>query len=347
MTRVVKIGSLKVGGRHSVKIKGMLKTPTKDTKGLIKEAKRLKQEGVEAIRVAVKERKDAKLAPLLRSCVALPLVADVHFHSSLAHLAIEAGFDGIRLNPLNIYKKREVREIARAAKMNNVSIRVGINSGGFRKKFSSPAKLAQQMVKEAESYLKVLEREEFFDILVSLKGSDVLSTIAANKLFSQKFDYPVHLGITATGPFLEGVVKSSVGLGKLLCEGVGDVLRVSLSAPSFWEVRVAKHILEAVNLRQFGPQIISCPTCSRCEVDLLKIVNKFEKELRKSSLSQPLRVAIMGCVVNGPGEANQADIGVAFGKKKAAIFRNDKILKWSNEEKVVSDLMKEVERITS
>jgi len=146
---------------------------------------------------------------------------------------------------------------------------------------------------------------------------------------------------------LEGVVKSSVGLGKLLCEGVGDVLRVSLSAPSFWEVRVAKHILEAVNLRQFGPQIISCPTCSRCEVDLLKIVNKFEKELRKSSLSQPLRVAIMGCVVNGPGEANQADIGVAFGKKKAAIFRNDKILKWSNEEKVVSDLMKEVERITS
>ena len=345
MTKVVKIGNLKVGGKNPVRIKGMLKTLTKDTKNLIKEAKTLKEEGAEAIRVAVKEKEDAKLAVLLKKHVSLPFVADIHFNSALALSAIEGGFESVRLNPMNIYNKKDVKQIARMAKHYGVSIRVGVNSGGFRKKFASSEKLAQAMVKEVEKYLKVLEGENLFDIMVSIKGSDVISTIAANKIFSKKHHYPLHLGITASGPFLEGVTRSSVGLGSLLSSGIGDIIRVSLTAPSYLEIRVAKHILESLNLRRFGPEIISCPTCSRCEVDLIKIVDKFKEKIQASGFNKHLRIAIMGCVVNGPGEAYQADIGVAFGKKKAAIFRKDKILKISNENKIIPDLLREVEKI--
>ncbi len=338
----MKIGDLGVGGKNPVRIKGMLKTPTKDTKNLIKEAKALEKEGAEAIRVAVREEKDASVAKLLKKHIQIPLVADVHFHANLALMSIDRDFDGIRLNPLNIRKSKEVKEIARAAKASSVSIRVGVNSGGFKRKFSSPKALGTQMVKEAEVYLKTLEGENFFDIMVSLKGSDVLSTIAANELFSTRHNYPLHLGVTATGPFLEGIAKSSLGLGSLLHQGLGDIIRVSLTAPSLWEIRVAKYILQALNLRQFGPEIISCPTCSRCEVDLVSIVDKFKKALEKEKIKQPVRIAIMGCVVNGPGEAYQADIGVAFGKKKAVIFKKDKILGQSSEKKIVADLIKEV-----
>ncbi|MBU1367132.1 MAG: flavodoxin-dependent (E)-4-hydroxy-3-methylbut-2-enyl-diphosphate synthase, partial [Candidatus Omnitrophica bacterium] len=224
----------------------------------------------------------------------------------------------------------------------NVSIRVGVNSGGFKKQFSSPQSLARQMVKKTESYLKVLEGEGFSDIMVSLKGSDVLSTVIANRIFSQRFDYPVHLGITASGPFLQGVIKSSLGLGILLSEGIGSIIRVSLTAPSFWEVRAAKDILQFLNLRKFGPEIISCPTCSRCEVNLINVVGRFERELEKTNFNKPLRIALMGCIVNGPGEAKQADIGAAFGKRKAVIFRKDKILGYSNEKNIVNDLLREV-----
>ncbi len=342
MSKIVKIGNLGVGGKNPVRIKGMLKTPTKNTKDLIKEAKTLEKEGAEAIRVAVRERGDASVAKLLKKHIDTPLVADVHFHANLALMSIDQGFEGIRLNPLNISKRKEVKEIARAAKASGVSIRVGVNSGGFKRKFSSPKALGLGMVKAVETYLKVLETENFFDIMVSLKGSDVLSTIAANELFSKRHNYPLHLGITATGPFLEGVAKSSLGLGNLLYQGLGDVIRVSLTAPSFWEIRVAKYILQALSLRKFGPEIISCPTCSRCEVDLVGIVDKFKQALEKEKIKQPVRIAIMGCVVNGPGEACQADIGVAFGKKKAVIFKKDKILGQSGDKKVVADLIKEV-----
>ncbi len=344
MTREIKIGNLGVGGRHPVRIKGMLKAQAANTRSLIKEAKRLEKEGAEAIRVAVMEKKDTKLAQLLKKQVSVPLVADIHFHSQLALLAIEEGFDGIRLNPLNIYKRKEVKQIARLAKAKGISIRVGVNSGGFKKKFSAPLDLAQAMVKTCDNYLKILEGENFFDIMVSLKGSDVLSTIIANRIFSQKHNYPLHLGVTATGPFLNGIVKSSIGLGNLLYEGVGSIIRVSLTAPSFWEVRAAKYILQSLSLRQFGPEIISCPTCSRCEVKLINVVDKFKKELKSLEINKPLRVAIMGCVVNGPGEAYQADIGVAFGKKKAVIFRKGNILKRSSEKKIIEDLIGEIKR---
>jgi len=341
--KTVKIGNLEVGDRNPVRIKGMLKTSIKDSKNLIKEAKRLEKEGAEALRVAVREKKDAKIAALLKNHIAVPLVADIHFHYKLALLAIEEGFEGVRLNPLNISKRKEVSEVARLAKERGISIRVGVNSGGFREKFRSPADMAKEMVKRCEDYLKLLEAQKLFDIIVSLKGADVLTTIAANRMFSEKHNYPLHLGVTASGPFLEGVIKSSLGVGSLLLEGIGDVVRVSLTAPSFWEIRVAKHILQALNLRRFGPEIISCPTCSRCEVDLINIVNKFKKELKVSGFNKPLQIAIMGCIVNGPGEAYQADVGAAFGKKRAVIFKKDKILKQSSEDRIVKDLMGEVE----
>lgn len=342
-TKVVKVGNLKIGGNNPVRIKAMLKTPAKNTAGLIREAKLLEKEGAEAIRVAVKEAKDAKLAIILKKHTAVPYVADVHFHQRLALAAIDNGFDAIRLNPLNICKKAQVREIARFAKSAGVSIRVGVNSGGFRKNFSDSRALAKQMAESALDYLKLLEAESFFDIMISLKGSDVVSTVLANKIVSRRCNYPMHLGVTATGTFLAGVVKSCLGIGGLLNEGIGNIIRVSLTAPSFWEARAAKEILVALGLRRFGPEVISCPTCSRCEVNLIKVVDKFNKELKKTKFNKNRRIAIMGCVVNGPGEAYQADIGVAFGKKKAVIFRKDKILKNTTENNVVGDLLKELQ----
>ncbi|MBU2473856.1 MAG: flavodoxin-dependent (E)-4-hydroxy-3-methylbut-2-enyl-diphosphate synthase [Candidatus Omnitrophica bacterium] len=341
-TRVVRIGKLKLGGGNPVRIKAMLKTPTREVKKLIKEACQLKQEGAEAIRLAVREEKDARILSLLKKEVDLPFVADVHFHYQCALLAIEQGFDAIRLNPLNIYKKNQVKEVARKAKAYGISMRVGVNSGGFKRKFNNPLAQAKAMVSACAGYLKVLEAVEFFDIMVSLKGSDVMSTIWANRLFAQKFNYPLHLGVTASGPFLEGTVKSSIGLGSLLQEGIGDIIRVSLTAASFWEIRLAKEILQALGLRAFGPQIISCPTCSRCEVNLIDIVDKFKKELQSSDVKQPLTIALMGCVVNGPGEASQADIGAAFGKTRAAIFKDGKILKQTSQNKVIEELLKGV-----
>jgi len=345
MKKVVKIGRLKIGGKNPVAIKGMLKSSTSNTRALAKEAKTLEKEGVQALRLAVRNRQDAKLASFLRKQVKVPLVADVHFHPQAAIAAIEEGFDCLRLNPLNIRKKSDVKKITQAAKQHRISIRVGVNSGGFKKGFSSSQALGRQMAQAAGSYLKILESEKFFDIMVSLKGSDIGSTITANRIFSKKHDYPIHLGITAAGPFLEGIIKSSIGLGSLLYEGIGNVIRVSLTAPSFWEVRAAKSILQALNLRRFGPEGISCPTCSRCEVDLEAIVNRLKKELERLNIDKPLRIAVMGCVVNGPGEAAQADIGAAFGKGKAAIFRKNKILCYSSESKVIKDLIKRIRGI--
>jgi (E)-4-hydroxy-3-methylbut-2-enyl-diphosphate synthase len=201
------------------------------------------------------------------------------------------------------------------------------------------------MVRAVRDYLKILEKERFFDIMVSLKGSDIRSTVSANELFAKEFDYPLHLGITATGAFLNGIVKSSIGLSGLLSKGIGNIIRVSLTAPSYWEIRIAKNILAALSLRKSGPEIISCPTCSRCEVDLIKIVEKFDEKLRQSCLEKPLKVAIMGCVVNGPGEARAADIGVAFGNKKAVIFKKYKIIKQTDEKNIITDLFKEVARL--
>lgn len=342
MTRVVRIGKLKIGGKNPVRIKGMIKSSYANPSKVIKEARDLEAVGAQAIRLAIRERKDVKVAKLLKKHIDLPLVADIHFDHSLALLAIDAGFEGIRLNPLNITKQAQVQEVARACKKNKVSIRVGVNSGGFRQKFRSNTEAASLMVKAAGKYISWLEKKSFFDIMVSLKGADVCSTIAANKQFASKYKYPLHLGVTATGSQIQAVVRSAIGIGSLLASNIGDVIRVSLTDSSQEEVRVAKLILEALDLGKFGPQVISCPTCSRCEVNLIKAVNDFKKRLADSRITKPVRIAIMGCVVNGPGEASQADIGVAFGAKQAVIFKDNKIIKKTNAKCMVNDLIKEI-----
>lgn len=344
MTRVVKIGRIKIGGENPVVVKGMLKTSLEDRAGLCKEARDLAQEGAEIIRVAIMKERDCSLLRDLRRVAPVSFEADIHFNYLLAMRALESGFDAIRLNPLNIFKKKEVKEIVRLAKEKRIPIRVGINSGGFIRNFSSPRTMAKAMVRKVVSYINWMEEEGFFDIMVSLKASDIETTIIANELFSARYKYPLHLGITATGFVEQGIVKSSLGIGLLLREGIGHALRVSLTANSQLEVRIAKYILQSLNIRSFTPEIISCPQCSRCEVDIEKIVGDFVKKLYQEKIFTPLKIAIMGCVVNGPGEAFQADIGVAFGKNRAAIFRKDKIIGYTNRECVIKDLLKEVRR---
>ncbi|MFO8052800.1 MAG: flavodoxin-dependent (E)-4-hydroxy-3-methylbut-2-enyl-diphosphate synthase [Candidatus Omnitrophota bacterium] len=343
-TKVVKIGGLEIGGRTPIRIKGMLKTPTKKVGLLLKEAKQLQKEGAEAIRVAVEKEKDAELVTLLKKDITVPIAADIHFQPKLAILAINNGFDQIRLNPLNISNKKDIKRIAQLAGQKKVPIRVGVNSGGFKQINLSEKDLAKQMVEECANYIETLESQKFFDIMVSLKCADVATTITANRIFSKKSDYPLHLGVTATGSYLEGVTKSSVGLGAMLSQGIGDLIRVSLTTDSLTEVKVAKYIIQSLGLRNFGPEIISCPTCSRCGVNLPEVVENFREKLDELNYKKPSKIAIMGCAVNGPGEATQADLGVAFGKGKGILFKKGKILKKTSEGKIMDDLVEELKQ---
>jgi len=342
MTKIAKIGNIKIGSEYPIRIKGMLKKNLTDREAILKEALDLEKEGAEIIRIAVKDRNNIGILNYLKKSISAPLVADIHFNYKLALESIEAGFDGIRLNPLNIKDTNGIREVIKKAKAKKTHIRVGINSGGFKKRLSKE-KLANEMVKNALEFIKLLEKEKFQNISISLKASDVNTTILANRILSKKTDYPIHLGVTATGTFLEGIVKSVLGIGILLNEGIGNILRVSLTSDSILEIKVAKFILQALNLRYFSPEIISCPTCSRTQVDLIRIVNEFQKKLNSLSNSNlPKKIAIMGCEVNGPGEASFADIGIAFGNKRAILFKKGKILRVLKEDNLIEEFLKEV-----
>lgn len=328
MTRKIKVGKLKIGGGEKVIIQSMTKTDTRDVGRTVKQIRALEKDGCELVRVAVKDFEAAGAIKKIKKRIRIPLVADIHFDYRLAILAIENGADKIRLNPGNVYKQDQVTEVARSARKHRVPIRVGVNSGSIRA--FKKGGLAARMVKTALDYTKVLEKAGFYDIIVSLKASDVLTTIDACRRFSRQSRYPLHLGITAAGPVSTGIVRSAVGLGLLLSEGIGDTIRVSLTAHPCEEVSAAKSILCSLGLRRFGPKIISCPTCGRCQVDLHKIVGEIEKALAAKNFShtpRTLKIAVMGCEVNGPGEARGADIGVAFGKNAGALFKKGKIVK--------------------
>lgn len=344
-TKVVRLGKLKIGGNHPIVIKGMIKTSYNQPARVIAEAKGLMVSGAQAIRLAVRETNDVRFAQLLKNNkVDVPLVADIHFDARLALAAIEAGFDGIRLNPLNITNRAQVHEIARLAKHNRIPIRVGINSGGFRRTFSNDQQQAIAMVKAVGQYISWLRQVNFSDIMVSLKGADVATTIKANRLFAAKFNYPLHLGVTATGQTELAVVKSAIGIGSLLALDIGNIIRVSLTQSSQNEIILARLILQALNLGNFGPEVISCPTCSRCQVNLKKISQTLNQRIQTLNLKQPIKIAAMGCVVNGPGEAIQADIGAAFGAKKAVIFKKGKIIKTSPESQVLNELVSAIKK---
>ena len=314
MTKQVRVGKVKIGGKAPIVIQSMAKTDTRDVAATVTEIRELEKAGCELVRVAIRDFQAADAIKKIKKEIRIPLAADIHFDYRLALAAIENGADKIRLNPGNIRREEHVIEVARAAKKRRVPIRVGVNSGSVG--YEGRGNLAGLMVKKAVDYIKILEKARFYDIIVSLKASDVLTTIDAYRRFSKKSRYPLHLGITAAGPISTGLVKSSIGIGALLLEGIGDTIRVSLTADPCSEVIAAKNILQALELRRFGPEIISCPTCGRCQVNLQRIVGDMEDRLSvigyRLSVNKFPKIAIMGCEVNGPGEAKDADIGIAF-----------------------------------
>lgn len=318
--RVVKIGSVHIGGSYPIAIQSMVKTKTSNVLKAVRQIRCLQDAGCEIVRLAVKDNKDAEAIAKIKKLVSVPLVADIHFDWRLALRAIKNGADKIRLNPGNIGKERHIREVVGAAKKAGIPIRIGLNSGSIGRSDTQ----VKTMMSSCRNYLRIFEDLEFYDIVLSLKASDVRTTIEAYRRMAVLCDYPFHLGLTATGASFKGAVQSSIAIGSLLLGGIGDTIRVSLTDAPGQEVRTAKYILEALGLRRFGPHIVSCPTCGRCQVDLIAIVRKLEQELGVKQITRPLRIAVMGCEVNGPGEAMDADIGIAFGKDQGLLFKNGK-----------------------
>ncbi|MDD5595722.1 MAG: flavodoxin-dependent (E)-4-hydroxy-3-methylbut-2-enyl-diphosphate synthase [Candidatus Omnitrophica bacterium] len=343
-TKVIKIGKVSIGGNHPIAIQSMAKTKTSDVQRTVAQIKELEKSGCEIVRVAIKDLDDAHALSQIKKKIRIPLVADIHFDWRLGLAAVNCGADKIRLNPGNIFKRAEVLQIAKAAKERKIPMRVGLNSGSLPA-HNAKRNIADKMVSSALDYIKILESCNFFDIVISLKASNIPDTIEAYRKISKHCDYPLHLGVTATGPSFSGAIKSAIAIGDLLLQGIGDTIRISLTDQPTEEIRAAKSILEAVELRNFGPELISCPTCGRCEVDLVKIVKELESVIRNTQYTipaKPLKIAVMGCVVNGPGEAKEADLGIAFGKKDGLLFKHGKAIKKVSLDRCVSELLKEL-----
>lgn len=343
-TKRIYVGDVSIGDGAPIRVQSMTKTDTRDVKATVNEIRRLEKAGCEIVRVAVPDETAAKALGEIKRKINIPLIADIHFNYKLALEAIKQGVDGLRINPGNIGAKWKVKEVVNAAKDRRIPIRIGVNAGSLPKdlieKYGHPS--PQAMVEAAERHIEMLEELDFHDIKISLKASDVMKTVEAYRAFSSKYDYPLHVGITETGPVPEGVVKSSIGIGLLLLEGIGDTIRVSLTDSSVVEVNVAYEILRVAGLRQFGVEIISCPTCGRCEVDIKKMVREVKRALR--NIKEPLRVAVMGCSVNGPGEAKEADFGVAGGRGQGIVFAKGKIIKTVKESELVKALIEEIKK---
>ncbi|MFH0855305.1 MAG: flavodoxin-dependent (E)-4-hydroxy-3-methylbut-2-enyl-diphosphate synthase [Candidatus Omnitrophota bacterium] len=324
-SRVIKIGRVSIGGDNPIAIQSMVKHKTSDIGKVLRQVRELESNGCQIIRLSVKDELDARSLKKIKKQANAPIVADIHFDYRLALKAIDSGVDKIRLNPGNIYKKAQVREVVSASKAARIPLRVGLNSGSVKDPRSK--NMPDKLVNSALEYIKIIEACQFRDIVVSLKASDVLDTVSAYRKIARFCDYPLHLGVTATGSPFGGAIKTGVALGILLSGGIGDTIRVSLTDTPVREVYAAKAILESLDLRKFGHSLISCPTCGRCEVDLIKVVRELEAKLPAAGCrlpAAPLKVAIMGCVVNGPGEAKEADLGIAFGKSEGLLFKKGK-----------------------
>lgn len=339
---VLSIGDVKIGGNNPITIQSMITTKPSNTDKSIKKIKKLEKLGCEIIRIAVPTMKDAKALKKIKSAINIPLVADIHFDYKLAIESIKSGVDKLRINPGNIGKKENVEKIVKLAKSKNIPIRIGVNSGSLEKSLIKKyGKICPEaIVESALRHIKILEELNFNLIVVSLKSSDILQTVESYKLLAKKCDYPFHIGITEAGTLFSGTVKSSIGIGSLLLKGLGDTIRVSLTSDPSEEIRVGKEILKSLNLREFGPKIISCPTCGRCNVNLEKIANKVQEAVKNLKIN--ITIAIMGCGVNGPGEAKEADIGIAGGKNEFIIFKKGQIVKKIDESEVIDYLLKEI-----
>ncbi len=344
-TRPVLIGKVQVGGGAPVSVQSMTKTDTRDAAATIEQIKQLALDGCEIIRAAVPDREAAAALPAILKEASIPLVADIHFDYRLALEAIKAGVAGLRINPGNIGGRDKVEEVVKAASEKGIPIRIGVNTGSLEKEVLERygGITAGAMAESALRHIDILEKLNFFNIKISLKSSNVPLMVDAYRLLAAQVDYPFHIGVTEAGTLRSGTVKSAVGIGILLNEGIGDTIRVSLTGNPGHEVRVGYEILKALGLRRRGVELISCPTCGRTRIDLIRIAGEVEERLQ--SLDRPLKVAVMGCVVNGPGEAREADVGIAGGKGTGLIFRKGEIVRKVPEDRLVDELLKEIETL--
>ena len=345
MTRQISIGDVKIGGGAPISVQSMTNTKTTDTNATVAQIKALVDAGCDIVRVAVPDMSAAENIYNIKSQVDVPLVADIHFDYRLALKAIEQGIDALRINPGNIGDEERVKAVVEAAKTRNITIRIGVNAGSLDKKLLAEygKVTAEALVESALEHIRILEKLNFYDIKISLKAHDVPLTLDAYRLMSETVDYPLHLGITEAGTVNTGIIKSAVGIGALLAEGIGDTFRISLTGDPVNEVKVANEILKALGLKEYGPTLISCPTCGRCNIDLPSIAEKVEQRL--SGITKPIKVAVMGCVVNGPGEARDADIGIAGGKGEGLVFRKGEVINKVPEDKLVDALFEELDKL--
>ncbi|AVX20729.1 4-hydroxy-3-methylbut-2-en-1-yl diphosphate synthase [Carboxydocella sporoproducens DSM 16521] len=341
----IKIGNILIGGGAPVSVQSMTNTDTRDVETTLQQIEVLAREKCEIIRVAVPDEEAAQALKEICRRSPLPVIADIHFDYRLALKALAHGVAGLRINPGNIGSEDRVKEVVAAARERAVPIRIGVNAGSLEKdlleKYGHPC--AEALVESALRHVALLERFGYEEIKISLKTSRVPVLLAAYRLLAQKVPYPLHIGVTEAGTLFRGVIKSSVGLGILLSEGIGDTMRVSLTADPVYEVRTAWQILQSLNLRQAGPELVSCPTCGRCQVNLIKLAEEVDQILYQ--IDRPLKVAVMGCAVNGPGEAREADIGIAGGKGAGLLFKKGQVIRKVPEEQLLSALLEEIRRL--
>lgn len=344
-TKKIKVGNTFIGGDAPILVQTMIKTDAHDVDGVVKEILETEKYGCEITRMGVLDIESVKNFSKIKKQIHIPIVADIHFDYRLALEAIHQGVDKLRINPGNIGDISKVREVVNAAKDHGVPIRIGVNAGSLEKdilkKYGHPT--PEGMLESATGHIRILEDLNFDQIIVSLKSSDIETTVAAYRLFSEKYDYPVHLGVTEAGTNWSGTIKSSIGIGALLLEGIGDTIRVSLTAAPIEEVKTGFEILKNLEIRKRGPSLVSCPTCSRTQYDMFSLVKKVEDYL--ATIDKPIKVAVMGCVVNGPGEAREADIGIAGANDMAIIFAKGEVIKSVTKAAMFEEFKKEIEKI--
>jgi (E)-4-hydroxy-3-methylbut-2-enyl-diphosphate synthase len=346
-TRQITIGNIKVGGGAPITVQSMTKTDTRDIPATVAQIKELEKAGCDIIRLAVPDMESAKSLGIIKRQVNIPIVSDIHFDYRLALEAINQGVDALRINPGNIGSKPRIKAVVDAAKERRIPIRIGVNSGSLEKEilrqYGSPTEEA--LAESAFKHVRILEDLDFRDIKISVKSTDVMTMIEAYRIIAEKTDYPLHLGVTEAGTIRMGTIKSAIGIGTLLAEGIGDTIRVSLTGDPVQEVYAGIDILRSLGIRKNGVEIISCPGCGRLEIDLMKLVDEAEERVRKFHFDKPLKVAILGCVVNGPGEAAEADLGIAGGRGKGMLYREGKLVKSVKEEEIVDALIEEIEKV--
>ncbi len=337
-TRPINVGGVQIGGQNKVIIQSMTNTKTKDVDATVKQILELEDVGCEVIRVAILDLQDAKAIKEIKKQIHIPIVSDIHFNADFAIEAIKSGTDKIRLNPGNIEDENKIKEVVNLCKEYKVPIRIGINGGSLNKKYKHSI---EAFIESAKDHLRILEAMDFHDICLSFKSSDPIECIEVYKLAAETFPYPLHLGVTEAGGLLDSAIKSSLALGNLLLDGIGDTIRISISDNPVEEVRVAKKLLRAVNLKNDVPNLISCPTCGRIQYDMLPIVKQMEEYLQ--TINKNITIAIMGCPVNGPSEAARADIGIAGAKDSAILFKKGKIIKTIPQDQIITVLKQEIE----